>query len=641
MDHAPKLPQQRGAILHLYRDLWRLLQGHCRIFVGAVVLLISAQVILLCTPYLSGRALNTLQLRGTAGLGEAAGWLSLVLVAAGASWLLHGPGRILERRAALMIRQRMSGQLLVRLFELPLAWHESHHSGATAHRVQQSTQALSGFAQSQFIYLNSAVRLLGPLVALFWMQPVVGLAAVAGFALIVVSVAGFDRAMLRLANEENEAERRYTAMLVDTLGNTTSVYALRQARAVAARLERRLLAAFVPLRKAIVLNEAKWCTVDLATRVLSCCLVALFVWLTAKTTGSTGSVRKTLMLGSLYMVWEYAQQAAGVIASIAAHFQTFARQHADYASANVIRESVSHSPSRLHSFESPRSSSSESVSCAKRWGQLAIRDLTFRHASSRDAGAATLERLSLTLQRGKRYGLIGGSGSGKSTLLRVLAGLYPAERITLSFDEGPLHISPEEAAQQLRSGATLIPQDAEIYEGTLGENLSLCESVWGSPSPHAYTKALEIACVTDFVQATALGLESAVTERAGNWSGGQRSRVALARGVLAADGSALVLLDEPTASLDPATEARVYTNLFTAFESSCVISSVHRLSLLDRFDEVLVMRDGKLVSHGSVAELALTCPEFQRLTRLQSSGTGLAVSAACASHYPTKIPAAS
>ncbi len=613
--------RQRGAVLHLYRDLWRLLRGQRRIFVGAVVLLIAAQVVLLGTPYLSGRALDALQLRGVAGLGQAGLWLSLALFAAGASWILHGPGRLLERRAALVVRQRMSSQLIARLFELPLTWHESHHSGATAHRVQQSTQALSGFAQSQFIYLNSAVRLLGPLVALFWVQPLIGCAAVAGFALIIVSVAGFDRAMLRLANEENEAERAYAATLVDTLGNTASVYALRQARAVASRLERRLLAAFVPLRKAIVLNEAKWCTVDLATRALNCCLVALFVWLTTHGEGAG----RTLMLGSLYMVWEYAQQASGVIASIASHFQTFARQHADYASANVIRDAI------------PDASSPIRATGGTSWERLKIFDLTFRHAKSRGPG---LERLSFTLERGKRYALIGGSGSGKSTLLRVLAGLYPPERIALTLDTQATCVSAHEAAQVLRAGATLIPQDADVYEGTLGENLALCESVAGPPDPHAYPAALETACATDFVQSTPLGLETMITERAANWSGGQRSRVALARGVLAARDSALILLDEPTASLDPATEARVYTNLFDSFAHACVVSSVHRLNLLDRFDEVLVMSEGRLLAQGTVAELALCCPEFQRLTTLQSGGTGLAASAACTGH-PTKIHAVS
>jgi ABC-type multidrug transport system fused ATPase/permease subunit len=618
--------RDQGAVLHLYRDLWQLLRGQCRIFVGAVVLLIGAQVVLLCVPYLSGRALNTLQLRGTAGLNQAALWLSLVLAAACVSWLLHGPGRILERRAALIIRQRMTTQLLSRLFELPLSWHESHHSGATAHRVQQSTHALSGFAQSQFIYLNSAVRLVGPLVALFWVQPVVGAAAVTGFVLIVLSVVGFDRAMLRLAHEENDAERRYSATLVDTLGNTSTVYALRQATPVAARLERYLLAVFIPLRKSIVLNEAKWCTVDLSTRMLNCCLVGLFVWLSTRA-ASAVVPGKALLLGSLYMVWEYAQQAAGVVASIASHFQTFARQHADYASAHVIRDTAAPASPK---FDMP------DATC---WRRLAIRDLTFRHATNREAGP-TLERLTFSLQRGKRYALIGASGSGKSTLLRVLAGLYPAERIALALDDGAIRVSSQEAAKILRAGATLIPQDAEVFEGTLGENLALCESVLGPPEPHAYAAALEGACATDFVPATPLGLETTIAERAANWSGGQRGRVALARGILAASGSALILLDEPTASLDPATEARVYSNLFNIFSGACVVSSIHRLSLLDRFDEVLVMREGKLIAQGTVAELTLSCPEFQRLASLQTGGTSLAACVACTLH-PTKIPVAS
>jgi len=592
-----------GAVSNLYRAVWLQMKGQRRIFVGAVLLLIAAQVVLLAVPYISGKALNALQLHGTAGFHDAALWLSMVLGVACISWVVHGPGRVLERRGALLIRQRMSASLVEHLFKLPLNWHEAHHSAATAHRVQQSTQALSGFAQSQFIYLNSAVRLFGPLIALWWVQPVVGFVAVAGFTLIICSVVGFDRAMLRLANQENDAERQYSATLVDTLGNAGTVYALRQARAVAARLERRLLAVFVPLRRAIVLNELKWCTVDLSTRVLNCCLVGLFVWLATRAS-PTGVAGKTLLFGSLYMVWEYAQQAAGVISSIASHFQTFARQHADYASADVIRSAV------------PISSASASAPPGAPWQRLAIRDLTFRHACAR-AGAPALERLSFCLERGKRYALIGASGSGKSTLLRVLAGLYSAERLALTLDEGPTHVAPVEAAQLLRARCTLIPQDAEVYEGTLGENLGLCESVQGPPPPDTYADALEAACATDFVPSTPQGLEAAVAERATNWSGGQRSRVALARGILAACGSDIVLMDEPTASLDPATEARVYTNLFAAFSDACLISSVHRLSLLDRFDQILIMQEGRLVAQGSLEELTLTCPEFQRLTALQ------------------------
>ena len=84
------------------------------------------------------------------------------------------------------------------------------------------------------------------------------------------------------------------------------------------------------------------------------------------------------------------------------------------------------------------------------------------------------------------------------------------------------------------------------------------------------------------------------------------------------------MLDEPTASLDPATESRVFGNLFAAFQGACFVASLHRLSFLDRFDEVLVMREGELVAQGPAAELASSCAEFQRLvTTLHQQGDGL------------------
>ena len=83
-----------------------------------------------------------------------------------------------------------------------------------------------------------------------------------------------------------------------------------------------------------------------------------------------------------------------------------------------------------------------------------------------------------------------------------------------------------------------------------------------------------------------------------------------------------MLLDEPTASLDPVTEAHVLGNLFAAFDDACIVASVHRLNLLDRFDEILVMSEGRLVAQGTLDALALTSAEFQRLVMARGQHGG-------------------
>lgn len=590
---------RRGGVLYLYAELWHLVRGSRQTFLAAVLLLIGAQLLLLAVPWFSAHAINTLQVRGWAGMGEAGLWLLAVLGVAAGSWMLHGPARVLERNVALRVRQRMSSELVGRLTELPLGWHEQHHSGALTQRVQQSTRAMEGFAESQFIYLNSVVRVIGPLAALFLIDPRIGATALVGAVVLTLSVVGYDRAMIRLAYVENEAERGYAATLVDALGNSTSLFALRQGRGLMRLLEQRLQAVFVPLKRSITLNEAKWCTVDLGSRALSCVLVALFAWLAARGAGAG----RPLLLGSLYMVWEYAQQAGGVVSAIAGHFQSFARLTADYASADPIRQAQPSARPAAPPAPQP-------------WRRLSLDALVFTHGAARGL-RPTLEGVKVRLERGRRYALIGASGSGKSTLLRVLAGLYQPTEGRMDLDGRVAVRAAPELAGLLRSMATLIPQDAEVWEGTLADNLAMCESIAGPPDPAQFPEALRIACAEEFVAAAPAGLDTRIAERAANWSGGQRSRIALARGVLAARGSALVLLDEPTASLDPVTESRVLDQLFTHFPSACLVASIHRLNLLPRFDEVLVMRDGQLVAQGTPQALALSSPEFQQLALMQ------------------------
>jgi ABC-type multidrug transport system fused ATPase/permease subunit len=113
------------------------------------------------------------------------------------------------------------------------------------------------------------------------------------------------------------------------------------------------------------------------------------------------------------------------------------------------------------------------------------------------------------------------------------------------------------------------------------------------------------------------GLGSDIREKGVNLSGGQKQRLALARGILAARDSDLVLLDEPTSSVDPRTEALIYEGLFRAFSDKAIISSMHRLHLLSRFDHVYVLQQGRIADEGSFEYLRDNSPVFQDLWKHQ------------------------
>ena len=127
----------------------------------------------------------------------------------------------------------------------------------------------------------------------------------------------------------------------------------------------------------------------------------------------------------------------------------------------------------------------------------------------------------------------------------------------------------------------------------------------------------DTAHFTEVVQLLPHGLQSGIQEKGVNLSGGQKQRLALARGILAAKTSQLVLLDEPTSSVDPKTEVKIYEKLFEACKDKAVISSLHRLYLLCYFDYVYILQNGRIADEGSFADLKKHSPVFNELWKHQ------------------------
>ncbi len=573
------------SVFDLYRQVWQYAAGERLRFLFAMSILTLSQLVKLSVPWLAGQAINTVQGASANRAAHAAVLMGAIVLVYCVAWAMHGPGRVLERNVGLRVRSALSAALQARLSALPLAWHEQHHSADLQQRVQQSSRALYDFTQGQFMYLQNAVNLVGPLVALALLSHVTGLVALLGVTLIALAITRFDRVLMGLALQENAAERRYSSGLLDVVQNIKTVLALRLAAASGRLVQQRLDEAFVPVRRSIAVNEAKWCTVDLLSIALVWGLVALQAFRMHQNTMAGGS----LLLGSIFMVYQYAQQASGVIGTFAANFQNFSSIKASVASADPIWAAQPCAPLAKRSDVA--------------WQTLELSDLGYRYP--RPTGQSSgISHAFLTLKRGQKTALIGPSGSGKSTLLNLLSGLYVADDGQLSVDGKTMPGRCDVSAFGL-----LIPQETEVFEASIRDNLTL----GGDYADQDIERALYLSVFDEVVANLPRGLDTPISERGFNLSGGQRQRLALARGLLAARQFSVLLLDEPTSALDQATEARFFERLAKSLPDVSVVASVHRLSTLPHFDQVVLMVDGTVIDCGTARQLEQRQPAMRQM----------------------------
>ncbi|ELY5932075.1 heme ABC transporter permease/ATP-binding protein CydD [Cronobacter turicensis] len=203
--------------------------------------------------------------------------------------------------------------------------------------------------------------------------------------------------------------------------------------------------------------------------------------------------------------------------------------------------------------------------------------------------------LNFTLPAGKRVALVGQSGAGKSSLLNLLAGFLPYEGSLRVNGVELRELEPDSWRRQL----SWVGQNPQLPAGTLKENVLLADP---EASDAQLQAALDKAWVSEFLPLLAQGVDTPVGDQSSGLSVGQAQRVAVARALLTP--CRLLLLDEPSASLDAGSERRVMQALETASLAQTTLMVTHQIDDIAAWDEVWVMRDGRIVERGDVATLS-------------------------------------
>lgn len=564
----------------LVRAAWTNSAGQRPRVVLFVLMSVAGLSIQLCEPFVVGRILNTVQIGPTAGVSAFVRSVALLLLAyVGIQvgfWSLHGPSRVIERGLAFQMRVNFQMRLFNIVMALPIGWHKDNHSGAVIDKINRAISALFDFAERSFEVVHLSTRFCGSLVILFFFMRSAALIALAAAAAAISVVLLFDKVLIRYYQDLNRQFNHTAAAVHDYVTNIVTVLSLRLENNVSAEVMSRIRRATPLFRRNAALNELKW---FVTTMMVVCTIAGILVWYTHSAAAGGGA----LMAGTFFTLFEYLRRIGDSFYGFAWKYGQLVQLAANVRGAETITSA----------FDETLEVATRAV-LPEGWREVAVSGLDYTYEDDKHR-LHHLKDISLTLARGKTIALVGASGAGKSTLLSILRGLRTPPRVAVTCDGARMPHGLAHVAHH----ATLIPQAPEIFADTVRFNVTMGLEA----ADEEILAAMRLARFDDVLKRLPSGLDTNIAEKGVNLSGGENQRLALARGVFFARQSDLILLDEPTSSVDFHNERIIYENLLASLGDRCVISAIHRLHLLPMFDEIVVMSDGIIVERGPFAEL--------------------------------------
>lgn len=301
------------------------------------------------------------------------------------------------------------------------------------------------------------------------------------------------------------------------------------------------------------------------------------------------SINLAIVIIGVYMISEHELTMGGLIACtmLASRVMTPVGQVAGLLVQYHTAATALTSLNEMMTREVERPDNSTFISRARLKGAIDFRDVSFSYPGQ---STPSLRNVSFSIKPGEKVAILGRIGSGKTTLEKLILGLYrPTEGAVLVDRIDLRQIDPTELRRQIG----YVQQDVMLFYGSLRENITL-----GVPlaEDQAIVKAAEIGGILSLVNEHPQGFDMLVGERGESLSGGQRQGVAIARAVI--NDPPILLLDEPTSSMDYSSEDGIKRRLTEFARDKTVLLISHRTSLLDLADRIIVMDGGRIMADG-------------------------------------------
>lgn len=548
---------------------------------------LRARVALLSGLLLAGiacQAINPQLIRAFIDRATSGGSLGGLLTLAGGFTALAVGHQVLNVAATYVAEQvgwRATNELRAHLADhvlrLDMGFHKGHTPGELIERIDGDVTTLSEFFASFVIRVLGNLVLVVAVLALLWRESTwVGLAMTGWVVLVLVGMLAIESVAIPRWKAMRARSAEFFGFLGEQLAGTEDV---RASGGVPFMMHRftRVMRAWLPEQVAARMSfAALWGWSILTYLIIG---MALIFWL-----GWQGLQAGTLTIGAVYLIFHYSDMMREPLEQIRQQMEVLQKAGAGIA--------------RVQELLAVRSRLDDEGTARLPAGPLPVefRRVSFAYRDDQSNGETVLEDVDLALPPGRVLGVLGRTGSGKSTLARLLTRLYdPAEGEVVV---GGTSL-PTLAAPALRERVAMVTQEVQLFRGTVRDNLTFFAP--GVPDERLWEVLFSLG-LGDWAAALPAGLDTMLETGSAGLSAGQAQLLAFARVFLRDPG--LVILDEASSRLDPATETLIERAVDRLLAGRTGVVIAHRLATVERADDILILEAGRVVEWGDRAALA-------------------------------------
>lgn len=486
------------------------------------------------------------------------------------------------------VTNQMRSDLIRHCLSLDMSFHKTHLPGEMIERIDGDVSTLSNYFSRLVVSVGAnALLALGVLVAILCVSPpvglcILGLLVVGGAALLPIQKRG-----AAASKASRQASSDQFGFIEERISGAEDIRACGATDYALSRLYPLMRALYETTVRSWLLGQAGWAVINMTFALAQ---------VTALLIGAYFFLHHRITLGTLYLLFDYTflivlpleqlanqmqnlQQAGGSVERIQELLQTRS------ALTGVELPTEKHLAEEPQIAEEPQNSRAEEILETKEALSIEFDRVTFGY----EAGAPVLPELSFQLAAGRTLGILGRTGSGKTTLLRLLFRLYDPQTGTVRLGGQPLAVLPLSGT---RARIGLVTQDVQIFHASVRDNLTFFNASVADAKVRA---SLEEVGLWDWCAALPQGLDT-VLEAGGSLSAGESQLLSLAR-VFLKDPD-LILFDEFSSRLDPATEASLSQAVNRLLVGRTAVIVAHRLETVRLVDEILVLEDGRIQEHG-------------------------------------------